>query len=150
MSALAEQLKAAYAAGDPAAVLAVVPYARFLDMKAHLEPEGPVFALAFQERLIGNIAIPALHGGVVAGFLEVATIAHLMWHSQTAELPKTINFSIDYLRSARSATTHAVCRLTRVGRRVAQVGAEAWQEDRSRPVAVVRAHFLLPELLPQD
>ncbi len=150
MNMIADQLRAAYAAGDPDGLLAVVPYARFLDMSAHLEPDGPRFELAFQERLIGNIAIPALHGGVVAGFLEVATIAHLMWHSQTADLPKTINFSIDYLRSARSATTHAACRLTRVGRRVAQVGAEAWQEDRSRPVAVVRAHFLLPELLSQD
>ena len=150
MNKVAEQLKAAYAAGHPDGVLAVVPYARFLDMSAHLGPDGLFFELAFQERLIGNIAIPALHGGVVAGFLEVATIAHLIWHNQSTDLPKTINFSIDYLRSARSATTHAACRLTRVGRRVAQVGAEAWQEERSRPIAVVRAHFLLSELLFQD
>jgi acyl-coenzyme A thioesterase PaaI-like protein len=62
-------------------------------------------------------------------------------------LPKTINVTVAYLRSARPVDTFAHGTITKHGRRVAVVYAQAWQEDRARPVATAHAHFLIK---PQD
>ena len=48
-----------------------------------------------------------------------------------------------YLRSARPVDVIACAKVTRQGRRMVNVFAEAWQEDRSRPVATENAHFLV-------
>ena len=80
---------------------------------------------------------------MVLGFLENAALLHLMWHRESQETPKIVDFSLDYLRSGRSQTLHARCEITKQGKRVANMLIEAWQEDRSKPVAVARAHFLL-------
>ena len=58
-------------------------------------------------------------------------------------LPRTITLTVDYLRSGRAVDTFARGILTRQGRRVACVRVEAWQDDRSRPIAVASAHFLI-------
>jgi acyl-coenzyme A thioesterase PaaI-like protein len=56
---------------------------------------------------------------------------------------KTIDVTIEYLRPGRAMTTYARADLRKVGRRVANVHVEAWQEARSAPVAALRGHFLL-------
>jgi acyl-coenzyme A thioesterase PaaI-like protein len=58
-------------------------------------------------------------------------------------VPKTINITVDYLRSARVADTYARAVITKHGRRVANVQVRAWQGDESRPIAAAHAHFLL-------
>jgi acyl-coenzyme A thioesterase PaaI-like protein len=58
-------------------------------------------------------------------------------------LPKTINITIDYLRSGRTVDTFARGVITRHGRRVANVRVEAWQDDPERPIAIAYAHFLI-------
>jgi acyl-coenzyme A thioesterase PaaI-like protein len=58
-------------------------------------------------------------------------------------LPKTITFTVDYLRSGAPIDTHARGIVTRHGRRVANVRVEAWQDDRTRPIASAHAHFLV-------
>ena len=45
--------------------------------------------------------------------------------------------------SGKATTLYAQCEITKQGKRVAHVLIEAWQEDRRKPVAVARAHFLL-------
>jgi acyl-coenzyme A thioesterase PaaI-like protein len=89
--------------------------------------------------------LPALHGGLIGGFLENAALLHLIWHRESLEAPKIVDFSLDYLRSGRSQTLFARCEITKQGKRVAHVLIEAWQEDRRKPVAVARAHFLLTQ-----
>ncbi|MGB1222023.1 MAG: PaaI family thioesterase, partial [Alcanivoracaceae bacterium] len=59
--------------------------------------------------------------------------------------PKTIDFTIDYLRAGHYRDTYAECRVTRLGRRVANVHISAWQVRREDPIAIARAHFLLAE-----
>jgi uncharacterized protein (TIGR00369 family) len=94
---------------------------------------------------VGNVNIPALHGGVIGGFLEATALAQL-WVSQgTGRLAKTIDVTIEYLRPGRAMTTYARADLRKVGRRVANVHVEAWQEQRSSPVAALRGHFLLSD-----
>ena len=118
-----------------------VPYARFLgiDYDATLR----LFLLPFAEPLVGNARLPALHGGVVGGFMETAAIIWLLLHEDQRRVPKPIDFSIDYLRSARARDSYAACEVLRQGRRIAQVSVRCWQGDAARPVAVARAHFML-------
>ncbi len=58
--------------------------------------------------------------------------------------PKTIDITIDYLRSGRPRETFARATVQKAGRRVAHVHAEAWQESRARPIAMMRGNFLMP------
>jgi len=43
----------------------------------------------------------------------------------------------------RALTTYARADLRKVGRRIANVTVEAWQEARSSPIAALRGHFML-------
>jgi uncharacterized protein (TIGR00369 family) len=132
---------------DLEAVVQRVPYAAFLGMQAERDGEGLLFRLPFAERLIGNPTLPAIHGGVVAGFMENAALLHLLVaEPEQPRLPKTIDFSIDYLRSARARDCLARTSIERLGRRVGQVLVRCWQADPDRPVALARAHYLLEPL----
>lgn len=125
------------------AVLAESPYAQLLGVEIREDAEGIYFLLPFQAHNIGNDQLPALHGGVIGGFLETSALLHLMWLRESEELPRTVDFSVDYLRSGRAEALHARCSVTKHGKRVANVLMTAWQDDPSKPVAVARAHFLL-------
>lgn len=122
-----------------------IPYAEFLGMRAELQPEDILFRLPEDEKLIGNPSLPALHGGVVGAFMEQAASLHLISRMANPVIPKIINFSLDYLRPARYRETCARCVLTRQGRFIANVAVTAWQDDENQPIALARAHFLLPE-----
>ncbi len=50
---------------------------------------------------------------------------------------------MEYLRSGRPLTTYARATVKKVGRRVANVHVEAWQEQRDAPIAFLRGHFLV-------
>ena len=127
-----------------AEVIAAVPYARLMGVECGEDANGELlFSLPFYERNVGNTTLPALHGGLIGGFLENAALLHLMWSRESLEAPKIVDFSLDYLRSGKAQTLYAQCEITKQGKRVAHVLIEAWQEDRKKPVAVARAHFLL-------
>ncbi|HEY8573367.1 PaaI family thioesterase [Phenylobacterium sp.] len=134
--AAAEQLQA---------FLQRVPYVRFLGMRAELAGDEMTAILPFSEHLVGNTMIPALHGGVIGAFLEMTALAQLSVVQGSARVHKTIDVTIEYLRPGRAMTTYARADLRKVGRRVANVHVEAWQEQRSSPVAALRGHFLLSE-----
>ncbi|WP_374350937.1 PaaI family thioesterase [Chitinimonas sp.] len=138
-----EQMQAAKESGDYSAVLDQIPYAKLLGVVMREENDLPLFELPFAEQNIGNTHLPALHGGVIGGFLENAALLHLIWARESFEVPRTIDFSLDFLRSGKAQTLFARCDITRQGKRVANVRMTAWQEDESKPVAVARAHFLL-------
>ena len=99
--------------------------------------------LPFQDKLIGNPNIAAIHGGVLGAFLELTSVIQLLSDLQCERLPKTVDISIDYLRSARAAETYGRAIVTRQGRRVANVRAELWQEEINKPVAASHGQFLL-------
>ena len=124
------------------AFLQRAPYIRFLGMRAELAGDEMTAILPFQPQLVGNTMIPALHGGVIGGFLEATALAQL-WVTQGSKLAKTIDVTIEYLRPGRAMTTYARADLRKVGRRVANVHVEAWQEARDHPVAFLHGHFLL-------
>jgi uncharacterized protein (TIGR00369 family) len=142
MSALDEVVKAAREGGDYDPLLAQLPYCRFVGARAALVGAQVRVHLPYQPSLIGNTLVNALHGGVVGACLELAALLQLI-HERGLPLPKTIDFTIDYLRLARSEALYAVADVQRLGRRVANVRMRAYQADEQQPVALGRGHFLL-------
>jgi acyl-coenzyme A thioesterase PaaI-like protein len=138
-----EVFEAAKAAGDCRALLDAVPYSKFLGLDAEARGSELVTTLRYAPHLIGNPALPALHGGTLGALLESAAIFELIWRSETIVLPKTITFTVDFLRSGAARDTYASATITRQGRRVANVRVEAWQQDRASPVATAHAIFLV-------
>ncbi|MGH8492104.1 MAG: PaaI family thioesterase [Moraxellaceae bacterium] len=127
-------------------ILDQLPYARLLGVQMQVtDNDELLFSLPFQAGNIGNDNLPALHGGVIGGFMETAALLHLLWIRESAEIPRTVDFSADYLRSAKADTLYAQCSITKQGKRVANVQMTAWQENRDKPVAAARSHFLLTE-----
>jgi len=102
-----------------------------------------VIRLGFDRRIVGNASLPAIHGGVIGAFLEFAAILELVRQGEGERLPKPIDLTIDYLRSAGPRDAFARATITKRGRRVANVRVEAWQ-DADRLVAAAHGHFLLP------
>ena len=125
------------------AFLKRVPYAGFLGMQVELAGDELTAVLPFAQHLVGNPMIPALHGGVIGAFLEMTALAQIALVHPARQVPKTIDVNIDYLRPARAQATYARAAVRKLGRRVANVQVEAWQESRAQPVAGLTGHFLL-------
>ena len=146
-----------------AALIDGVPYISTLGVSFDRRGDELTAVLNYDEKLIGNPLLPALHGGATASFLEMSAIMelsfHLLWDeiesgalqadSLTPEtlprLPKTIDFTVDYLRSGLPRDAYARARVNRSGRRYASVHVEAWQDNRERLFAQATGHFLMPE-----
>ena len=144
------------------AVVHGVPYIEFLGIVFDRRGDELTAIMPFDEKLIGNPILPALHGGATAAFLEVTAIIGLSWTMLWEEiedghldpdklvsgpipkLPKTIGFTVDYLRSGRPRDAYARAQINRSGRRYASVHVEAWQDNRARPFAQATGHFLMP------
>ncbi|MCK0126682.1 PaaI family thioesterase [Gelidibacter sp. F2691] len=139
-----------------------IPYVQFLGIKIERHGDELTAVLPFDEKLIGNPLLPAIHGGVTAAFLETAAVIQLSWATLWEDmesgvldpttlgpenmpyLPKTIDFSIDYLRSGLPRDAYARARVVRQGRRYASVHVEAWQDQRGKLYAQATGHFLMP------
>ncbi|MFZ8943009.1 MAG: hotdog domain-containing protein [Gemmobacter sp.] len=117
-----------------AALVAGVPYARFLGIAFERRGDELTALLPFQPSLIGNPLIPALHGGATAAFLEVTAIIELAWSAliedeaaidpaRLPRMPKTIDFSIDYLRPGLPRDAYARARVNRSHGRFARPGS---------------------------
>ncbi|MET4694091.1 PaaI family thioesterase [Endozoicomonas lisbonensis] len=143
MEKLLQSVEEARNSRDYAPLCQHIPYARKIGMSCQSDSEGALFLLPGSEKNIGNPMLPAIHGGVVGGFMEMAAAAHLMLFMDEPRTPKMIDFSLDYLRSSRVVDTFARCEVVRQGNRVANVMIKAWQADPSAPVAIGRAHFKL-------
>ena len=137
-----------------AALVGGIPYAKFLGIGFERMGDELTATLHFDEKLIGNAMLPALHGGVTAAFLETTALIQLSWAQMwdeveagaapTRRLPKTIDLTVDYLRSGLPRDAYARARIIRSGRRYASVHVEGWQDNRNRMFAQATGHFLMP------
>lgn len=117
------------------------PYARTLGMT--VEPGSPpMLRLPYSEPLLGRPGF--LHGGVIAGMLEIAAIIALDDAlGQSVARRKPINLAIDFIRGGRVQDSFARGRVIRLGGRIANVAVEAWQDDPARPIATARLHIMM-------
>lgn len=122
-----------------------LPYARFLDLRTQMNGDELTVVMPFADRLIGNPMLPALHGGSTAALLEMTAMAQVALAFPGARLPRPINVTVAYLRTGRPLDVFARASISRAGRRVAHVLAEAWQVSRDQPIASLTAHFLLDD-----
>lgn len=139
-----------------------VPYMAYMGIELERRGDELTALLPYRDDLIGNPTLPALHGGAIAAFLEVTAIMALSWsmvwprieageHSEPwPALPKTIDLTVDYLRTGLPRDAYARAHITRAGRRYATVQVEAWQDNHARPTAMGIGHFLMPEATPQS
>jgi acyl-coenzyme A thioesterase PaaI-like protein len=126
-----------------ARALELIPYARFLGVLLEETADGPTCRLPFRDDLVGNAALPALHGGVVGAFLELTALIGLIEQTDSDRVPRPINFSVDFLRSVGPRETRARAEIVKHGRRIANVRVVAWQDDPAKPVAAGVGNFLV-------
>jgi acyl-coenzyme A thioesterase PaaI-like protein len=130
----------------PASVSLELPaYARSLGIVISGEDGGmPVLSVEFGSMVEGRPQL--FHGGATAGLLETAGYAALrtalLVAGRDPEL-KPINITVQYLAAGKSKPSFAVGRITRLGRRNANVAVEAWQDDRARPIATAVMNILM-------
>lgn len=138
-----------------------IPYNRYIGVRFDRLGDELTARMPFSNHIVGNPVLPAIHGGVMGAFLEITAQVQLAWNLALGEIakggdaadrirrrefpliPKTIDISIDYLRSGRPRETFARAEIQRHGRRVVNVHVTAWQDERARPVANLRGNFLI-------
>lgn len=147
MSDFNRQLQDAHQKGDYAPLLQLIPYAGLIGVECSRVGDELLFRLPANKDNIGNPLLPAIHGGVIAGFMELSAALHLLIATGSPGVPKIIDFSLDYLRAGQFRDTWARCQVCRQGRRVANVAITAWQTTEGEPIATARAHFKLEEPL---
>lgn len=144
MASFEEILKKAHETGEYQPVVDAIPYAKLIGLEFQRFGNDVIFRLPDNPDNIGNPILPAVHGGVVGGFMELSAAIHLVMMLDTPAMPKIVDFSLDYLRAARGGRDMFVeCQVIRQGSRVANVIINAWQTKREEAVATARAHFLL-------
>lgn len=140
---IADLLRQVRQSGDYRLLTEAIPYTRFLGIGVENTTGEVLCRMRYAPMLIGNSTIPALHGGTLGALLESTAIFELLLRTQTERVPKIITITVDFLRSGRPQDTLAKATITRLGRRVANLQVQAWQEDRGKPIASANALFLL-------
>ena len=126
--------------------VALLPYADFLGIHVvETDSEGPLLTMPWSEGLLG--APERVHGGAIAGLLEIAAIAAidatLDDPAQARERFKPISVTVDYMRPGLMTDTFARGKVVRIGTRIANVAVEAWQDDPARPIAAARLNIAI-------
>jgi len=116
------------------------PYAQLLKLRTE-EQDGLRFVMPFHEDVVGRPGF--LHGGAIAGLLEFAAFTALTRAVGEEVVKKPITVTVDYMRGGTPQDTFAEAKIERLGNRMANVEAYAWQSDHDRPIAAARINFLL-------
>jgi uncharacterized protein (TIGR00369 family) len=119
------------------------PYAELLGLTTRRAEDGSlIWVMPFRDEVVGRPGF--LHGGAIAGLLEFAALGALREMLGEAEVAvKPINVTAQYLRGGGPRETMASGTVTRLGKRVANAEARAWQEDPARPIATAQMNLLL-------
>ena len=104
--------------------------------------QGDDFVLPFQPWLVGSVALPALHGGVVAaGLMNAASHARPGSGAERAGGLRLASLNLQFLRAARAEETRFSGHAFKSGARAAYVAARATQQAGGREVATLQALY---------
>nr|WP_211091062.1 PaaI family thioesterase [Sphingomonas sp. S2M10] len=119
------------------------PYAELLGLTVEPGADAPVLVMPFAGDVVGRPGF--LHGGAIGGLLEMAAVGALLQalEAEGAAQMKPVSVTVDYMRGGREKETRAKGTVTRLGNRVANVSAVAWQDEEDRPIAAARMNFLI-------
>jgi uncharacterized protein (TIGR00369 family) len=115
-----------------------------LGLRSEFRDGATLFVMPFRQEVVGRPGY--LHGGAIAGLLEFAAFEAVgAAIGDPAVAMKPVTVTVDYMRAANEARgdTYAQAIIERLGGRIANVEALAWQTDRAKPVAAARINFLL-------
>ena len=118
------------------------PYAQLLKLRIEERDGAPLFVMPFHDDVVGRPGF--LHGGAIAGLLEFAAFTALdraLGNGEVTKKPVTV--TVDYMRGGTPQDTYAEAVIERLGNRIANVEAFAWQGEPGRPIASARINFLL-------
>jgi uncharacterized protein (TIGR00369 family) len=120
------------------------PYAAAMGFGVTRDDAGRlVLSMAFETDKMGRPGF--LHGGAIAGMLE--SIAYLTLDEQLGDQDapsiKPVNVTVTFLRGGGEAMTYARATIERLGRRIANIEAIAWQEDPAKPIAIAQMNLML-------
>ena len=128
---------------SPQQILDFIPYSRFIGAQAKMDGDQVLYWLEKRASNIGNPSLPAIHGGVIGGFLELSAAIEILYTLDVGTVPKVVDFSLDYLRPGRYKTIYASCTVLRQGKKLVNVTASAWQDSPDKLIATARCHFLV-------
>ena len=118
------------------------PYAELLKLRAEEHDGALRFVMPFHDDVVGRPGY--LHGGAIAGLLEFAAFTALARAiGDDAVTMKPVTVTVDYMRGGTPGDTFADARIERLGKRMANVEAYAWQQEPSKPIASARINFIL-------
>ena len=127
------------------------PYAEFLGMRARMAGGQRLeFVLPFSDLVVGRPGY--LHGGAIAGLLELAAIGAIkeaLGRIDEDMIVKPINLTVNFMRGGTNQITHAAGKVIRIGQRIANVEAHAWQDDQFRPIASAQLTAMLKRPKPE-
>ena len=118
------------------------PYADLLKLRIEERDGAPLVVMPFHDDVVGRPGF--LHGGAIAGALEFAaftTLERALGDRGVGMKPITV--TVDYMRGGTERDTFASATIERLGARIANVEAQAWQKDRAAPIAAAQMNFLL-------
>ena len=120
------------------------PYAQSMGFVAERDAEGRlILSMPAGDNKRGRPGF--IHGGALAGLLEAIAYMALAEALGADDRPqlKPVNVTVTFMRGATEVTTYARATIERLGRRVANVEAVAWQDDPAKPVAMAQMNVML-------
>jgi uncharacterized protein (TIGR00369 family) len=117
------------------------PYAQLLRLRTEQQGDDLRFVMPFHDDVVGRPGF--LHGGAIAGLLEFAAFTALSRATGEEVKMKPVTVTVDYMRGGTPGDTFAEARIERLGKRMANVEAYAWQAEQDKPIASARINFLL-------
>jgi uncharacterized protein (TIGR00369 family) len=120
------------------------PYARTMGFEVSRDADGRL-VLAMANSISKHGRPGFIHGGALAGMLE--TIAYMTLGEALGEgdrpQMRPVNVTITFMRGAGEQTTYARATIERLGKRIANIEAMAWQDDPAKPVAQAQINVML-------
>ena len=120
------------------------PYAQTMGFEEQRGTDGRlVIAMPYSDGVRGRPGF--VHGGALAGLLETVAYATLSEALGEDDRPliKPVNVTATYMRGAVEMTTYARATIERLGKRIANIEAIAWQDDINKPVAMAQINVIL-------
>jgi acyl-coenzyme A thioesterase PaaI-like protein len=107
-----------------------------------MEDGLPLIACDASELVLGRPGF--WHGGVIGGLLEIAALSAIRARLDVYSGPlRLVNVTVQFMRSAGLQRAYAIGCIERAGRRVVNVTASAWQDERDRHIASAQFTVLL-------
>jgi uncharacterized protein (TIGR00369 family) len=129
---------------QPSGRLDLLPYAALLDLSFERFGGELQLIMPFADTLIGSPG--RLHGGSISGLLELAGLLTVIAAQPEGEaLPRVrpVTVTVDFMREGAPVETRAAASIAKLGRRVVNVHASAWQGDRAKPITAAHINFVL-------